>query len=86
MSAIDGKTGKLKDSEEKIAYDIAGPLCFQVSTVNPQLEVDLVLFQIQNSLDLYQSHFKYFQVQRKLLLGGERGYTQDPKNTKKSKF
>ena len=43
MSAIDGKTGKLKDSEEKIAYDIAGPLCFQVSTVNPQLEVDLVL-------------------------------------------
>jgi len=29
MSAIDGKTGKLKDSEEKIAYDIAGPLCFQ---------------------------------------------------------
>ena len=29
MSAIDGKTGKLKDSEEKVAYDIAGPLCFQ---------------------------------------------------------
>ena len=30
MSAIDGKTGKLKKSEEQITYDVAGPLCFQV--------------------------------------------------------
>ena len=30
MSAVDGKTGKIKDSEEKVIYDIAGPLCFQV--------------------------------------------------------
>ena len=30
MSAIDGKTGKLKKSEDQITYDVAGPLCFQV--------------------------------------------------------
>ena len=35
-------------------------------TVNPLLEVDLVLFQILNSLDLYQRYFKNHNFQSKV--------------------
>ena len=41
MSAIDGKTGKLKKSEDQITYDVAGPLCFQVSR-----EIALLFFPL----------------------------------------
>jgi len=39
MSAIDGKTGKLKKSEDQITYDIAGPLCFQGDFLGHDVEL-----------------------------------------------
>lgn len=39
MSAIDGKTGKLKKSEDQITYDVAGPLCFQGDFLGHDVEL-----------------------------------------------
>ena len=52
-------------------------------TVNPRLEVDLVLFQIQNSIDLYQRYFKMLNFQSKNFYWGDRGFLGSPKNVKK---
>lgn len=35
FSALDGKTGLPKQSDETLTYDIAGPLCFQVKYSRP---------------------------------------------------
>ena len=34
ITALDGKTGTNKQSDETLKYDLAGPLCFQVSSTS----------------------------------------------------
>ena len=56
------------------------------STVNPHLEVDLVSFQIQISLDLHWRHFKNFALYIKKFFRSDKGFPKNNQNTKKVKI